>query len=75
MKGDEQDKLILVSVRIYKGQLERLKATLGIDDSKTIRASMNVAENVILNLFGGEVSNIFRRKKDDEELDLYHKTI
>jgi|TARA_R100000750_G_C2251051_1_gene60083 hypothetical protein len=61
----------LIGVRVNTEQLERLKKTLGVDDSKTIRACMNCADNVIHNLFGGEVKNIFRRKKTNEELDLY----
>ena len=64
-------KKIKISVWVNKEQLARLSKTLGVDDSKTIRASMNAAENVIHNIFGGEVKNIFRRKKSNEELDLY----
>ena len=64
-------KKIKLTVWINKEQLQRLSKTLGIDDSKTIRACMNCAENVIHNTFGGEVKNIFRRKKTNEELDLY----
>lgn len=59
------------AVRIDPKLLARLQKTLGVDESKTIRASMNCAENVIHGLFGGEVRNIFRRKKTNEELDLY----
>ncbi len=65
--------LVLISVRIDKATLEQLKRSLGVDDSKAIRASMNCANNVIHNTFGGEVGNIFKRKKDNEEVDLYDK--
>ena len=61
----------LISIRVNAAQLRKLSKTLGVDDSKTIRACMNCADNVIHNLFGGEVRNIFRRKKENEELDLY----
>lgn len=64
-------KLILKPVRIDPDQLKRLQKTLGVDESKTIRACMNCAENVIHNMFGGEVKNIFRRKKGNEELDFF----
>lgn len=68
-------KLKLISVRVDQELLEQLQKTLGVDDSKTIRACMNCADNVIHNLFGGEVSNVFRRKKKNEELDFYEKQI
>ncbi len=64
-------KKIKITVWVNEDQLKRLRKTLGVDDSKTIRASMNCADNVIHNTFGGEVKNIFRRRKDNEELDLY----
>lgn len=64
-------KKIKISVWVNEEQLKKLSKTLGVDPAKTIRACMNVADNVIHNLFGGEVKNIFRRKKADEELDLY----
>lgn len=61
----------LISIRLDSAQLERLKKSLGLDDSKTIRACMNCTEFVIHRIFGGELQNIFRRKKDDETKDLY----
>lgn len=64
-------KLISKSFRINPEQLARLQKSLGVDESKTIRACMNVADNVIHGLFGGEVKNIFRRRKQNEELDFY----
>jgi len=67
--------LVLISVRVDRDKLNELKKTLGVDDSKTIRACMNCTYNVIRGLFGGEVSNIFKRKKENEELDLFDKQI
>lgn len=32
---------------------------------------MNCCVNVLQGFFGGEVGNIFKRKKDNEELNLY----
>jgi len=63
--------LIQKSVRINELELEKLKKKLGVDDSKAIRAAINCANNVIHNLFGREVGDIFRRKKANEELDFY----
>lgn len=64
-------KLTNKSFRIDIEQLQRLQKTLGVDSSKAVRACLNCAENVIHNTFGGEVVNIFRRKKKNEELDFY----
>lgn len=63
----------LMTVRLDSEQLSRLASSLGVDESKAIRASMNCCENVLHTFFGGEVGNIFKRKKTDEEADLYHK--
>lgn len=60
-----------ITVRINSEQLKRLNKTLGTDDSKTIRACMNATEFVIHRWFGGDLRNIFRRKKDDETKDCY----
>ncbi len=68
-------KLKLISVRVDAELLEELKNKLGVDDSKTLRACMNCTKNVLLNTFGGEIGNIFRRKKKNEELDFYEKQI
>lgn len=65
----KRDKLI--SVRVDSKQLRKLSNSLGIDESKTIRACMNCTENVLQRFFGGEVSDIFKRKKTDEELNRY----
>ena len=64
-------KLVIKPVRIDPEQLKRIANLLGVDESKAIRASMNCCENVIQRFFGGEVSNIFKRRKTNEELDLY----
>lgn len=61
----------LVSCRINSEQLARIAKALGVDESKAIRASLNCTENVLRNFFGGEVTHIFKRKRSDEELDLY----
>ena len=68
-------KLKQMSVRIDPKLLKRLSTTLGVDDSKAIRAAMNCADNIIHRLFGGEVSNIFRRRKTDEEVAYYDTRI
>lgn len=65
------DKKIKISVWVNEQQLRKLSKTLGVDPAKTIRACMNCADNVIHNLFGGEVKDVFRRKKSNEELELY----
>lgn len=59
-------------IRVDSKQLARLSNALGVDDSKTVRACMNLAENVILKWFGGEITYIFKRDKKDEERDLYN---
>jgi len=61
----------LISVRVDSEQLKRIAKALGVDESKAIRASLNCCENVLHNFFGGELTNVFKRKKKDEELDLY----
>jgi len=68
-------KLKLISVRVDPELLNKLKKDLGVDESKTLRACMNCANNVIHNTFGGEIGNIFRRKKKNEELDYYEKRV
>lgn len=60
-----------VSHRIDTEQLKRIAKKLGVDESKAIRASLNLTDNVIHKLFGGEIGNIFRRAKKDEEQDFY----
>lgn len=62
---------VLISVRVDREQLDRLKKALGLDDSKAIRAALNCTDFVIHRLFGGEVQNIFRRNPKDETKDLY----
>ena len=68
-------KLKQISIRVDPDLLKKLKKSLGVDDSKTIRACMNCASNVLHNTFGGEVGNIFRRRKSNEELNYYHKEL
>ena len=68
-------KLKLITVRVNPDLLSQLNKALGVDDSKTIRACMNCANNVIHNTFGGEIGNIFRRKKKNEELNFYEKGV
>jgi len=65
----KKDKLL--TVRVDPDQLERLGKSLGVDQSKVIRASLNLTENVLRNFFGGEVGNIFKRKKTNEEENRY----
>ncbi len=66
--------LIKLSIRVDKATLDRLKALLGIpEDSKAIRASMYFTLNVAHNLFDGNLTNMFKRKKDNEEVALYEK--
>jgi hypothetical protein len=61
----------IMTIRVNSEQLERLRKALGTDDSKTIRACMNLTENVILRWFGGEITYIFKRDPKDERHDLY----
>ena len=63
--------LVQLSVRVDKKTLQEISKALGVDDSKAIRAAMNCCRNVLLTTFGGEVGNIFKRKRDNEELNLY----
>lgn len=62
-----------VQARINTAQLERLQKALGLDESKTIRACMNCTENVLQNFFGGEISEIFKRKSTDEKVPKYNR--
>tara|TARA_Y100000310_G_scaffold105331_1_gene103771 strand:+ start:4378 stop:4590 length:213 start_codon:yes stop_codon:yes gene_type:complete len=64
-------KLTNKSFRIDQIQLTKLAKALGVDESKAVRAGINCANNVIHNTFGGEVGLIFKRKKSNEELNLY----
>ena len=66
--------LVKLSIRIDKQTLEDLQKLLGIpDSSKCIRASMNFTRNVAHNLFGGDLTNMFKRRKTDEEVGLYEE--
>jgi len=64
--------LIKLSIRVDKLELERLNQLTGLNESsKSIRAAINFTNNVAYNLFGGNLTNMFKRKKDNEEIDLY----
>jgi len=69
-KTTKKDKLL--SLRVDSAQLKRLNKALGVDDSKSIRACMNFTENVIHHWFGGNLTYLFRRKKNDEEQSNYN---
>ena len=64
--------LIPKSIRVDSTALDQLKQLLGVDDdSKAIRAAMNFTNNVAHNLFNGNLNNMFKRKKKNEEVNLY----
>lgn len=60
-----------INVRLDLNQLDRVCKKLGVDRSKTIRASLNCVENVLQNFFGGEVTDIFRRDPKNEKESFY----
>ena len=60
-----------INTRLDLTQLDRIAKKLGLDRSKTIRAALNCSENVLLNFFGGEVTDIFRRNPKNENEALY----
>jgi len=64
-------KLTKINVRLDLIRLDEIARRLCVDRSKAIRACMNCTDNVLQNIFGGEVSNVFRRKRKNEELDYY----
>ena len=64
-----------ITIRVDSKLLKELSRSLGVDDSKTIRACMNCTKNVLQNFFGGEITHIFKRRKTDEELELYDPLI
>jgi len=68
--------LIQISIRVDKETLERLVDLLGIpDNSKCIRAAMNFTTNVSHTLFSGNLRNMFKRRKDNEDIGLYSENI
>lgn len=68
--------LVKISIRVDDLTLRRLRKLMGIsDNSKAIRAAMNFTVNVAHNLFSGELSNMFKRRKDNEEIQLYDQTV
>lgn len=68
--------LIALSIRVDEEQLDKLCKLMGIDDrSKAVRASMNFTLNVAHRMFGGNLSNMFKRRKDNEEVSLYDQNL
>lgn len=68
--------LIKISLRVDVQTLKKLRGLTGIpDNSKSIRAAMNFTVNVGHNLFSGELNNMFKRKKDNEEIQLYEQNV
>lgn len=64
------------SARLYRSDLDKAKQLLGLsDDAKAIRACINFTNNVAHNMFGGNIQNMFKRRKDNEEVELYHQDI
>jgi len=64
--------LVKLSIRVDQDQLDQLKRTLNqVDSSKAIRGAMNFTINVAHNLFSGNLENMFKRRKGNEELSLY----
>ena len=69
-------KLIKISIRVDEEELKKAQKLLGLtDNSKVIRACMNFTVNVAHTLFGGNLSNMFKRKKDNEEVALYDQNL
>ena len=72
----QERELIPISIRVDKETLEKLRILLGIpDNSKCIRASMNFCINVAHNMFSGNLQNMFKRRKENEEIGLYDEII
>ncbi len=73
----------LVSVRLDSELLHRLSKTLGVDESKTIRACLNCADNVIHGnknkkdllkaLFKEELDNIKKKKINKIRIKIYQR--
>ena len=78
-KADPEKAGKVFSIRLTGKQYQELRQDmkmLNINREGTAYKFMHdTGRNVLLNTFGGEVSNIFRRKKKNEELDYYHKGI
>ena len=61
------------NVRHNKQQMLLLKKMLGLDDtSKVMRACMNFTYNVTHNMFGGNIQDVFKRNKKNEDQELYN---
>lgn len=68
--------LTKISIRVDTETLQKLRQLMGLsDNSKVIRASMNFTLNVSHTLFGGNLSNMFKRKKSNEEVQLYEQSL
>lgn len=68
--------LVKISIRVDELTLKRLRRLMGIpDNSKVIRGAMNFTVNVAHNLFSGNLSNMFKRRKENEELQLYDQEV
>ena len=68
--------LVKRSIRVDEPTLEQLKKLLGIqDESKVIRASMNFTNNVAHKLCNGNWNHMFKRKKRNEEVELYDQNL
>lgn len=65
-----------LSVRVRRSELDKAKNILGLsDDAKAIRACINFTNNVSHNMFGGNIQDMFKRRRGNEEVELYHKDL
>lgn len=61
------------TVRYSKKQMALLKKMLGLDDdSKVFRACMNFTYNVTHTMFGGNLQDVFKRNKKNEDQELFN---
>ncbi len=68
----QKRKLVKISIRVDEETLKKVMKLLGLtDNSKGIRACMNFTVNVAHNLFSGNLRDMFKRKKNNEEISLY----
>lgn len=68
--------LVKISIRVDEETLKKAHKLLGIpDSSKCIRACMNFTVNVAHNLFSGNLTNMFKRKRGNEELSRYDQQV
>lgn len=72
----DEETMEKLSVRLFRTELDKAKKTLGLnDDAKAIRACINFTNNVAQNMFGGNIQNMFKRRKENEEVELYKQDI